>query len=139
MKRSFLIQFWILFAILLANFIAQVFYFFRLYYTPRQPFPDLRSALLMGTIFAVFLVSYWLFLRRSWVGFYALMVYLLVEFLFYFWNILSGWLHGYGWFFHLSEQDPVLWAVFAIGYLSFFASGYFIFLLLYNSHGARTK
>jgi hypothetical protein len=35
-----------------------------------------------------------------------------------------------GWFFHLREPDPVLWAVFVIGYLSFFASGYFLALIL---------
>ncbi len=60
-----------------------------------------------------------------------MLFYLSLEFLFYLWNIVnSGFRQGYGWFFQLREQDPVLWVVFAIGYLNFFASGYFLILLI---------
>jgi hypothetical protein len=132
MKRVVLIQIWILFGILLADFVAQVVYFYHLYYTPRQPFPDLKSAVLMGAVFAMFVASYWLLINKRKAGYPAMLVYLALEFLFYLWNFVGGIIHGFGWFYHLNEHDPVLWVVFAIGYLSLFASGYFLALLIYH-------
>jgi hypothetical protein len=130
MKRIFLIQAWVCFGILLANFIAQVVYFYHLYYSPQHPFPNLTSSIVMGSVFAFFLVSTILFMKNTRAGKFALLAYLTVEFLFYLWNIVGGARHGLGWFFHLSEPDPILWVVFAIGYLSFFASGYFLILVV---------
>ena len=69
-------------------------------------------------------------LAKRMAGYYLLLFYLALEFFFYLWNILGGVAHGYGLFFHLADRDPVLWAVNAVGYLSFFAAGYFIMLLL---------
>ena len=132
MNRKLLIQVWILFASILANFVAQVVYFFHLYYTPQQPFPAPRSLLLLGSVFALFLVGYALFMKRKRIGFYLLALFLFMEFAFYLWNLIGGGLRGPGWFFHLSEPDPVLWIVFAMGYLNLFTSGYFLFLLLRN-------
>jgi hypothetical protein len=85
---------------------------------------------MIGSVFLLFLASYGLLLRGHKAGYAAMLIYLAVEFLFYLWNILGGVQHGFGWFFHLKEHDPILWVVFAIGYLSFFASGYFLALLL---------
>jgi hypothetical protein len=130
MKHTFLVQVWVCFGILMANFIAQVFYFYHLYYTSQHPLPSLSSSLLMGFVLVIFLASFSLSMKRHKAGVLALLAYLSVEFLFYLWNILGGVLHGFGWFFHLNEPDPVLWLVFAIGYLSFFASGYFLVLLV---------
>lgn len=130
MKQTFLVQVWVCFGILLANFIAQVFYFYHLYYTSQHPLPNLSSSLLMGFVFAIFLASFSLSMKQHKAGVLALLAYLSVEFLFYLWNIIGAVLHGFGWFFHLREPDPILWLVFAIGYLSFFASGYFLVLLV---------
>ena len=133
MNRNFLIQIWILFFILLSNFAAQIVYFYHLYYSPQHPLPALRSTLIMGAVFVLFLTSYILFITKRKVGFFLMALYLSLEFLFYLWNIVgNGLRQGYGWFFHLREPDPVLWIIFAIGYLSFFASGYFLFLLFYR-------
>ncbi len=133
MNRNTLNQVWILFFILLSNFVAQIVYFYHLYYTPQYPVPGLRSSFLMGSVFLLFLVSFVLLLIRPKTGFYIMVFYLCLEFFFYLWNILGrAFVPGYGWFFHLRDRDPVLWAVFAIGYLSFFASGYFLALLLYR-------
>jgi hypothetical protein len=63
-------------------------------------------------------------------GYYLLIFYLALEFFFYLWNVVGGALHGFGLFFHLADRDPVLWAVNAVGYLSFFAAGYFLLLLI---------
>ncbi len=133
MDRHLRVQVWVLFSILLANFAAQVVYFFHLYYTPQHPLPDPKSALVIGSVFALFLTSYFLFVTKHKAGIYALGIFLSLEFFFYLWNIVGGGLRrGYGWFFHLKEHDPILWTVFAIGYLSFFASGVFLLLLFYR-------
>lgn len=134
MNRNTIIQIWILFAILLSNFAAQIVYFYHLYYTPQHPLPSLRSALLLGSVFVLFLGSFILLVTKPKAGFYAMTSYLCVEFFFYLWNIIGNGLRPqYGWFFHFRDRDPVLWVVFAIGYLSFFASGYFLILLLFQS------
>jgi hypothetical protein len=133
MTRNTLVRVWILFLILLSNFAAQIVYFYHLYYTPQHPFPIPRSTLLMGSVFVLFLVSFILLLRKPKIGFYAMTFYLCLEFFFYLWNIISSGLRpGYGWFLHLRDRDPILWAVFAIGYLSFLASGYFLMLLIFQ-------
>ncbi len=124
-----------LFAILLANFAAQVVYYYHLYYTPQHPLPDPKSSLVMGSVFIVFLAGYFLLMTHHKSGYYIMMIFLSVEFLFYLWNLVGGVLHGFGRFFHLRETDPVLWMVFAIGYLSFVASGYFLALLVYRPQG----
>ncbi len=130
MSRRLLSQIRILAGTILANYVAQVIYFLHLYYTPQHPLPDLKSAVLMGAVFALFLIGYALFIKHHRSGFYVLGFYLSLEFLFYLWNLIGGGLHGPGWFFHLSEPDPILWIVFAIGYLNLFTTGYFLFLLV---------
>ncbi len=89
----------------------------------------------MGAVFALFIASYWLLISKRKAGYHVMLFYLALEFLFYLWNFIGGIVHGFGWFYHLNEQDPILWAVFAIGYLSFFASGYFLALLIHNRRG----
>ena len=130
MSRALRFQVWVLFVVLLANFVAQVPYFIHLYYSPQHPLPDLRSSVLMGSVLALFLISFSLLLAKRMAGYYLLLFYLSLEFFFYLWNILGGVAHGYGLFFHLADRDPVLWAVNAVGYLSFFAAGYLLVLLL---------
>jgi len=130
MNRITRIQVWVLFGVLLANFVAQVPYFLHLYYTPQHPLPEVRSAFLMGAVFVLFLVSFGLWAAGSTAGYYLLIFYLALEFFFYLWNIIGGVVHGFGLFFHLADRDPVLWAVNTIRYLSFFAAGYFLLLLI---------
>ncbi len=133
MNRNTLNLIWILFFILLSNFVAQIVYFYHLYYTPQHPYPSFKSTFLMGSVFLLFLVSFILLLAKPKTGFYIMVFYLGLEFFFYLWNILGrAFVPGYGWFFHLRDRDPILWVVFAIGYLSFFASGYFLMLLIYQ-------
>ena len=59
-----------------------------------------------------------------------MLIFLAVEFLFYLWNTIGEVIHGYGFFFHLANPNLLLRAVFAIGYVNLFASGYFLALLL---------
>ena len=68
MSRTLRIQVWILFGIIMANFAAQVFYFLHLYYTPQHPFPEAKSFLLLGSVFALFLLGFTLFIQHKRVG-----------------------------------------------------------------------
>ncbi len=131
MNRKPLTQMWILFGILLADFLAQIPYVLDVYYGRQHP-PAAQGFVIMGAVFAVFLLSYALLMKGTAIGYYLMLGYLAVEFTFYLWNVVGEVVHGFGLFAHLSERDPVLWVVFAIGYLSFFASGYMLFLLLYH-------
>ena len=125
------IQVIILFLLILANFIAQVPYFLRLYYRPGMSLlAEARPFLLMGFVFAVFLVASILLFKRTITGYWLMLVFLTVEFLFYLWNTVGEVIHGFGLFFHLQNSDLLLRTVFAIGYLNLFASGYFLLLLL---------
>jgi hypothetical protein len=86
--------------------------------------------LLLGAVFALFLVSFALLMARRRAGYYLMLSYLALEFFFYLWNSVGEVVHGFGLFFHLADRDLLLRAVFAVGYLSFLAAGYFLALLL---------
>ena len=125
------VQVIILFLLILANFIAQVPYFLHLYYKPGMNLlAQLRPSLIMGFVFAVFLVASILLFKRTVAGYWLMLIFLAVEFLFYLWNTIGEVLHGFGLFFHLQNPDLLLRTVFAIGYINLFASGYFLCLLL---------
>jgi hypothetical protein len=121
----------VLFLLILANFIAQVPYFLRLYYKPGMSLlAESRPFLLMGFVFAIFLVASILLFKRAITGYWLMLIFLAVEFLFYLWNTIGEVVHGYGLFFHLQNPDLLLKTVFAIGYINLFAAGYFLCLLL---------
>ena len=125
------VQVIILFLLILANFIAQVPYFFHLYYKPGiSLLAEARPFLIMGFVFAVFLVASILLFTRIVAGYWLMLIFLIVEFLFYLWNTVGEVVHGFGLFFHLQNPDLLLRTVFAIGYINLFASGYFLCLLL---------
>jgi hypothetical protein len=130
-NKAVRVQTIILFLLILANFIAQVPYFLRLYYKPGMNWlAEGRPFLIMGFVFAVFLVASILLFRRSIAGYWLMLAFLMVEFLFYLWNTVGEVVHGYGLFFHLQNPDMLLKIVFAIGYINLFAAGYFLGLLL---------
>ena len=124
------VQVIILFLLILANFIAQVPYYIRLYYNPDNLFAQFRGILIMLVVFAFFLLASILLFKGKASGYWLMLTFLTVEFLFYLWNTIGEVIHGYGLFFHLANPDPILKIVFAIGYINLFASGYFLGLLL---------
>lgn len=83
----------------------------------------------MAAVFALSLGGYTLFRRGSRLGYWLLVAFLGMEFLFYLWNSAGALAHGYGWLYQLRNPDIILRVVFAIGHLNLFASGYFLFLL----------
>jgi hypothetical protein len=128
--KSIRVQVIILFLLILANFIAQIPYYLHLYYNPNNLLAQLRGGFLLLIVFAVFLLASFLLFKRTVIGYWLMVMFLAVEFLFYAWNTLGGVIHGYGFLYHLANPDLILRAVFAIGYVNLFVSGYFLCLLL---------
>ena len=128
--KSIRVQIIILFLLILANFLAQIPYYLHLYYNPNNLLAQLRGGYLLLIVFAVFLLASFLLFKRTVIGYWLMVMFLAVEFLFYVWNTLGEVIHGYGLFFHLNNPDLLLRVVFAIGYVNLFASGYFLGLLL---------
>jgi hypothetical protein len=124
------IQVIILFLLILANFIAQIPYGLHLYYRPDNPLAHVKEGLPLLIVFVVFLLASLLLFKRQAFGYWLMVLFLAVEFLFYLWNTIGAVIHGYGFFFHLTNPDLLLRAVFTIGYVNLFASGYFLGLLL---------
>ncbi len=129
-SKNIRVQVIILFLLILANFIAQIPYYFHLYYNPNNLLAQAKGGLIMLFVFVVFLLASTLLFKRRTLGYWLMLIFLAVEFLFYLWNTLGEVIHGYGLFFHLNNPDLLLRAVFAIGYVNLFASGYFLGLLL---------
>ncbi len=118
---------YILLGITLANYIAQIPYDLYLYHgLTGNP----RAALLLAATFALFAVSFALLARRSRVGYAGMIIFLSLEFLFYFSNFIFSMMIGHAPFFQLANPNPILFAAFLIGYINLFASGYFLFDLV---------
>ena len=129
-SKNIRIQVIILFFLILANFIAQIPYYLPLYDNPNKVLAQVKGGLLLLFVFGVFLLASILLFKRQVLGYWLMVMFLAVEFLFYLWNTVGEVMHGYGFFFHLNNPDLLLRAVFAIGYVNLFASGYFLALLL---------
>ena len=114
-----------------ANYLAQIPYYLHLYYFPRHAPPALFGATLLVATFVWFLVG-WLLLaqRGSRVGFWLLLTFLLTEFFFYLANMVNQVAHGFAPFFHLQNRDPLLFTVFAIGYLNLIGAFVFVAFLV---------
>ncbi len=131
-RKNILTQAWICLALILANFVAQVPYFFHLYARTQDLATDIRSFLIMGAVFVVFLAGAILLFKGRRSGFWLLGIFLSAEFLFYLSNTVRSVLRGYALFFQVFNPDLTLRIIYSIGYLNLFASGYFLFLLLRN-------
>ncbi len=129
-SKSIRVQVIILFLLILANFLAQIPYYLHLYYNPNNLLAQVKGGFLLLIVFAVFLLASILLFKRTVIGYWLMVMFLTVEFLFYVWNTLGAVIHGYGFLYHLANPDLILRAVFAIGYVNLFVSGYFLCLLL---------
>jgi len=132
MTKNFLLQIRILGFLTLVNFIVQIPYFIHLYYSPSHPFPNLRAIILMGSVFVLFLTGYCMLEMHKKIGYWLLILFLTTEFLFYVYSAIFSVIRGFGLFFQLANPDQLLRMVFLLGYINLFASGYFLFLLVYK-------
>ncbi|HEX9037447.1 MAG TPA: hypothetical protein VF808_10700 [Ktedonobacterales bacterium] len=121
---------WAIFVVVIANYAAQIPYYLRLYYFPHHAPPALWGSLALAATLAWFLVGFTLLLRGRAAGYWLTLAFLATETAFYLYNLLNQMAHGYAPFFHLANPDPVLWSVFAIGYLNLVAGAPFIVGLL---------
>ncbi len=130
-NKNVRIQIRSLFWISLTNFIAQIPYFFHFYY---HTFSDLKKilSLPMGLVLALFIIAYTLLVKHYKVGYWLMLLFLTMEFSFYLLNTIFSVSHGFGLFYHLFNPNLILRTVFAIGYVNLFASGYFLFFLLFK-------
>jgi hypothetical protein len=129
-NKTVKVQVIVLFSLILANFIAQVAYYLRLYYNPSDLLTPVRGILVMLLVFAFFLLASMLLFRGKALGYWLMLVFVAVEFFFYLGNAIGEVTGGHGLFFHLANPDLVLKTIFAIGYLNLFASAYLLGLLL---------
>ena len=129
-NKAIRVQVIILFLLILINFFAQIPYYLHLYYNPNDLLASARGIVLMLFVFAFFLLASVLLFRQRALGYWLMVVFLAVEFLFYLWNSVIEVTSGNGLFFHINNPDLLLRAIFAIGYMNLFASGYFLALLL---------
>lgn len=116
--------------VVLANYLAQIPYYLDVYYVPHGVAPNMRGTLMLLATLVWFLVGVVLLARGSRAGYWVLLSFLLVEVGFYAYNMANQVMHGYAPFFHLQARDPILFVVFAIGYLNLIAGIGFIYMLL---------
>jgi hypothetical protein len=126
-SRAFLV---VVFVVVVANYVAQVPYYLRLYYFPHHAPPAFWGTLALAATLAWFLTGFALLWRGRIAGYWLTLAFLVTETGFYLYNEISQVAHGFPPFFHLENRDPVLWAVFAIGYLNMVAGVVFIVALL---------
>ena len=126
-KRFLNIVFWIV----IANFIAQFPYYIHQYYLAIRLAPSFIGSFLLIAVLVWFLLG-WNGLRRNKVwGYWTLLSFLLVEFLFYIQTQVVQAFSGKGILLHVLHYDGfVLFFVFLIGYINCIAAGYFIYYLL---------
>ncbi len=128
--KNILTQAKVLFGLILLNFLAQIPYFFHLYFRSQPLIISMRSFLILGAVFAFFLTTASLLFKGHTLGYPLMIIFLATEFLFYLYGLGSSKIHGFGPFFQVRNPDILLRVVYSIGYLNLFACGYFLFLLV---------
>lgn len=121
----------LLLVVVLVNYVAQVPYYIHQYYAPHHFLPSVYGSVLLGFTLAWFLVAYKKLSSGTKFGYFLMLSFLAVEFLFYLQTQLSQFLVSHQLFLHVYRPDGVLlFMVFGIGYVNFFAAAYFICYLL---------
>lgn len=134
------VSLWVMFAVVVANYAAQVPYYLRLYYFPHHAPPALVGTLALAATLTWFLVGFALLMRRRPLGYWLTLSFLVTETGFYLYNTIAQVARGFPPFFHLANPDPILWMVFAIGYLNMLAGVVFIAALVFwRDRRARTS
>ena len=126
---------WVLSAVILANYAAQLPYGLHLYGSAAMT----HGWALLGLTLVWFMAGFWLLIQAKAAGYWLTLSFLLADFGFYLYNLIGGWVHGYGLFFHAWQfSDPILWTVFMIGYANLFAAGLLLMLLVRDRPGTNS-
>lgn len=117
----------------ITNYLAQIPYYVHQYYAPHKFLPSLFGTVLLGTTFVWFMVAYIKLTKQQKTGYYLMITFLAVEFLFYLQTQISQYLISHRILLHVYHPDSaLLFAVFGIGYINFVASAYFLIYLVKN-------
>lgn len=118
-----------LFLVVLANYLSLIPYHLHLYGLSVDP----RGVALLGPTFAWFLIGFWFLFRRWSIGYWMVLAFLAVQFIFYFKNDIINMLYGYGLAYHLTRfDDPIIWAVELLGDINFIVATFFLYYLARN-------
>ncbi|MGB8645843.1 MAG: hypothetical protein WCF84_11445 [Anaerolineae bacterium] len=118
---------WVLFAAVIANYLAQIPYDLHLYGFSFNP----RGVLLLGSTLVWFLVGFGLLVSRHALGYWLTLAFIAVQVVFYFNNEIILMFYGYGLLYHLTTfKDPIIWATEFIGDVNFVAAVYFLYYFL---------
>lgn len=121
----------ILLVTVIINYFAQVPYYVHQYYAPHRFLPSLYGSGLLGLTLIWFLLAYRKILQGRAAGYWLMLSFLVVEFLFYLQTQISQALISHQIFLHVYKPDGVLlFIVFGIGYINFVAAAYFVGYLL---------
>lgn len=122
-----------MFLVVVANFAAQIPYYFHQYYLTEHLLPSLLGVLLLGIAFAWFLVGYNALRKGKKLGYILITSFYIVEFLFYLQTQITQAVSGKGILLHvLRPDDALLFVVFGVGYINFLAAAWFAYYLLRN-------
>lgn len=103
----------LLFWVVIADYLAQIPYYFVNDYFPRHTAPTLSSVALLGVTLVWFLVGYLGHRAHRRFGFWVLLTFLLVESIFYLATLASGAI-----VFELDNPSLIIRIVFLVGYVT---------------------
>ncbi len=127
-RKIFLI---VLFLLVLLNFIMQVPYYIHQYYLPFHTLPSVFGTSLLVLALTWFILAIVLLAKKKSVGYYLIITFLAVEFLFYLMTQVTQALSGHGILLYvLHPTDLLLAFVFGVGYINFVAAGISLYILL---------
>ena len=119
-----------LFVVVTTNFLVQLPYYYHQYYAKYHVLPSLPAVLLVGAVLIWFLTAYYWLQKGRAVGYYFTMAFLIVEFLFYLQTQIMQLISGHGILLYvINPHDVILFIVFGVGYLNFFAAGWFVYYI----------
>lgn len=113
--------------IVTANYLAQIPYGIHQYHGRFNP---LGTVILLLTLIW-FILGYVLIQKHKKIGYWLLLSFLLIQCIFYFNNEVVLAFYGYGILYHfLHSKDWILWMVFFIGDINFFAACFYSYYLI---------
>lgn len=120
-----------LLAVVALNYLAQFPYYIHQYYAPHKFLPSLYGSFMLAITLIWFLIAYQLLRHGSKRGYYLMLSFLAVEFLFYLQTQISQLMIRHQVLLHVYHPDNVLlFLVFGIGYVNFIAAAYFMWHLV---------
>lgn len=130
-RQQSALVFRLMLGVVLANYLAQIPYYLRLYYFPHGAPPSPSGTALLTLTLLWFLAGFAGTVHRWAPGYWLLLAYFATVVIFYSRNMLTQVTHGYPPFLHVwGERDPILFVVFAIGYVNMLAGIYFVYFLI---------